>query len=94
MESIISFAGIIKGSEKSLPCPSGFLDEEAYCSLPARSNPTFSNKRRTVYAIFEAYCKLKKERRHHDVADRTHAILKTLLGGAPLKGQKVDFLYV
>jgi hypothetical protein len=47
-----------------------------------------------VYAIFEAYCKLKKERRHHDVADRTHAILKTLLGGAPLKGQKVDFLYI
>ncbi|KAF8141982.1 hypothetical protein EV363DRAFT_1291905 [Boletus edulis] len=37
---------------------------------------------------------LKKERGHHDVADRTHAILKTLLGGTPLKGQKVDFLLI
>ncbi|KAF8554534.1 hypothetical protein OG21DRAFT_1462307 [Imleria badia] len=88
------FMGIIKGSEKSLSCPDGFLDEDAYCSLPARSNPTFANQRRTLYAIFEAYCKLKKERRHHDVADRTHAILKTLLGGTPLKGKKVDYLYI
>ncbi|KAI9462690.1 hypothetical protein HD554DRAFT_2175805 [Boletus coccyginus] len=88
------FMGIIKGSEKSLSYPDGFLDEETYCSLAARSNPTFANQRRTLYAIFEAYCKLKKERRHHDVADRTHAILKTLLGGTPLRGQKVDYLYV
>ncbi|KAI9566690.1 hypothetical protein HD554DRAFT_2315329 [Boletus coccyginus] len=86
--------GIIKGSEKSLSYPDGCLDEEAYCSLPARSNPTFANQRRTLYAIFKAYSKLKKERRHHDVADRTHAILKTLMGGIPLRGQKVDFLYV
>ena len=94
VELVNSFVGIIKGSENALPCPGGFLDEEAYCSLPARSNPTFANQRQTVYAIFEAYCKLKKERRHHDVADRTHAILKTLLRGAPLKGEKVDYLYV
>ena len=94
MELVNSFAGIIKGSEKSLPCPGGFLDKEAYCSLPARSNPMFANKRRIVYAIFEAYRKLKKEHHHHDIADRTYAILKTLLGGAPLKGQKVDYLYV
>ncbi|KAF8139769.1 hypothetical protein EV363DRAFT_1310578 [Boletus edulis] len=79
---------------KSLSCSGGVLDEEAYRNLPARSNPTFANQRPTVYATFEAYCRLKKERRHHDVADRTHAILKTLLGGAPLKGQKVDFLYI
>lgn len=89
-----SLVGIIKGSEKSLSCPDGFLDEEAYYNLPARSNPTFANQRRTVYAIFEAYCKLKKERRHHDVADRTHAILRTLLGGIPLRGQKIHYLYV
>ncbi|KAF8139771.1 hypothetical protein EV363DRAFT_1497668, partial [Boletus edulis] len=86
--------GIIKGSEKSLSCPGGFLHEEAYCNLSSRSNPAFANQRTTVYAIFKAYCKLKKERRHHDVADRTHAILKTLLGGGPLKGQRVDFLYI
>ncbi|KIJ60090.1 hypothetical protein HYDPIDRAFT_99369 [Hydnomerulius pinastri MD-312] len=86
--------GIIKGSEKSLLCPDGFLDENTYCSLPPRSNPTFANNRKTVYAIFEAYCKLKRERRHHDVADRTHAVLKTLLAGTPLKGQRIDYLYV
>jgi len=94
LELLNSLVGIIKGSEKSLLYPDGFLDEEAYCNLPARSNPTFANQRRTLYAIFEAYCKLKKERRHHDIADRTHAILKTLLGGTPLRGQKVDYLYV
>ncbi|KIJ60080.1 hypothetical protein HYDPIDRAFT_117540 [Hydnomerulius pinastri MD-312] len=86
--------GIIKGSEQSLSCPNGFLDENTYCSLPPRSNPIFANNRRTVYAIFEAYCKLKRERRHHDVADRTHAVLKTLLAGTPLKGQRIDYLYV
>ncbi|KAF8837940.1 hypothetical protein BDN67DRAFT_908328 [Paxillus ammoniavirescens] len=88
------FMGIIKGSETSLACPDGFLDEETYCSLPPRSNPTFANQRQTIYALFEAYRKLKMERRHHDVADRTHAILKILLGGAPFKGQKVHYLYV
>ena len=51
------------------------------------------NQRQTLYALFEAYCKLKKERRHHDVADRTHAILRTLLAGTPLKGKRVDYLY-
>ncbi|KAG8220598.1 hypothetical protein J3R82DRAFT_2824 [Butyriboletus roseoflavus] len=86
--------GIIKGCEKSLSSPNGFLDEEAYCGLPARSNPTFANQRQTLYAIFEVYCKLKKERHHHDVADRTHAVLRALLGGTPLGGQRVDFLYI
>ncbi|KAG6332615.1 hypothetical protein ID866_6474 [Astraeus odoratus] len=86
--------GIIKGSEKSLPLPDGALDKSTYCDLPPRSNPTFANQRGTVYAIFEAYSKLKRRRRHHDVADRTHAILKTLLGGTPLKGRQVDYLYV
>ncbi|KAF9224470.1 hypothetical protein BS17DRAFT_766503 [Gyrodon lividus] len=47
-----------------------------------------------VFSEFMAYCKLKKNRRQYDVADRTHAILKTLLGGTPLRGQQVDYLYV
>ncbi|KIJ21330.1 hypothetical protein PAXINDRAFT_164864 [Paxillus involutus ATCC 200175] len=88
------FMGIIKGSETSLACPGGFLDEETYCSLPLRSNPTSANQRQKIYALFKAYRKLKVKRRHHDVADRTHAILKILLGGAPFEGQKVDYLYV
>ncbi|KAI6137063.1 hypothetical protein F5141DRAFT_66140 [Pisolithus sp. B1] len=86
--------GIIKGSEKSLEFDDGTLDKAAYCGLPSRSNPTFSGQRETVYAIFEAYSKLKRQRQHHDVADRSHAILKTLLGGKSLKGRQVDFLYV
>ncbi|KAF9242380.1 hypothetical protein BU15DRAFT_43965 [Melanogaster broomeanus] len=86
--------GIIKGSEKSLTCPERFLEEKMYCSLPPRSHPTFANQRQIIFTLFEAYCKLKRQRRHHDVADRTHAILKALLGGAPLKGQRVDYLYV
>ncbi|KAF9231324.1 hypothetical protein BU15DRAFT_82545 [Melanogaster broomeanus] len=86
------FMGIIKGSERSLSCYSGFLDEETYCSLPSRSNPTFVTQRKTIYALFEAYCKLKMQRRQHDVADRTHAILNTLLGETSLKGQQIDYL--
>ena len=94
LESLNSLTGVIKGSERSLSYPDGFLDEEAYYSLPARSNPMFANQRRALYTIFKAYCKLKNERRQHDVVDRTHAILKTLLKGTPLMGQKVDYLYV
>ncbi|KAF9219473.1 hypothetical protein BS17DRAFT_760990 [Gyrodon lividus] len=86
--------GVIKGSERSLACPNGYLDEETYCSLPPRSNPTFANQRKIIYAIFEAYCKFKRNQRHHDAADRTHVILKMLLGGTPLRGQQVDYLYV
>ncbi|KAF9230368.1 hypothetical protein BU15DRAFT_69253, partial [Melanogaster broomeanus] len=52
--------GVIKGSERSFSCPSGFLDEKTYCSLPSRSNPTFATQRKTIYALFEAYCKLQK----------------------------------
>ncbi|KIJ60100.1 hypothetical protein HYDPIDRAFT_32524 [Hydnomerulius pinastri MD-312] len=86
--------GTIKGSEKSLSCPDGFLDKNTYCNLSSCSNPTFAKNRQTVYASFEAYHKLKRERRHYDVADQTHAVLKTLLAGTPLKGQRVDYLYV
>ncbi|KAI5997877.1 hypothetical protein F5J12DRAFT_895738 [Pisolithus orientalis] len=86
--------GIIKGSEKSLGFDDGILDKKTYCGLPSRSNPTFSGQRELVYAVFEAYSKLKRQRQHHDVADRTHAVLKTLLGATSLKGRQVDYLYV
>ncbi|KAI6022561.1 hypothetical protein EDC04DRAFT_334245 [Pisolithus marmoratus] len=86
--------GIIKGSEKSLVFDDGALDKSTYCALSSRSNPTFSGQRELVYALFEAYSKLKRQRQHHDVADRTHAILKTLQSGTSFKGRQVDFLYV
>ncbi|KAI6166607.1 P-loop containing nucleoside triphosphate hydrolase protein [Pisolithus thermaeus] len=86
--------GLIKGSEKSLEFRNGALDKATYSNLSSRSNPAFSGERNVVYRIYEAYSKLKRQRQHHDVADRTHGILKALLGGTPLKGPQVDFLYV
>ncbi|KAI6022543.1 hypothetical protein BKA83DRAFT_1216703 [Pisolithus microcarpus] len=86
--------GIIKGSERSLEFDDGTLDQNTYCDLSSRTNPTFSDQRESVYALFEAYSKLKCQNQHHDIADRTHAVLKALLSGTPLKGPQVDFLYV
>ena len=86
--------GIIKGSEKSLACPGGFLDETTYCGLSSRTHPAFAIQRERLYALFEVYGKLKRKRGHHDGADRTHAILKALSSGTPLKGSRVEYLYV
>ncbi|KAG2139121.1 uncharacterized protein EDB93DRAFT_708493 [Suillus bovinus] len=85
------FMGIIKGSEHALACPEGILDRPNYLRLPHRSNPNFANQRGMLYDIFEYYTKLKRQRRHHDVADRTHAILKVL---PKFPGQQIDYLYV
>lgn len=51
--------GIIKGSEKSLEFPNHALDRATY------ENLTNGN-----YSLFEAYQKLKRERRERDLADR------------------------
>ncbi|KAG1719550.1 hypothetical protein EDB19DRAFT_1860748 [Suillus lakei] len=85
--------GIIKGSEQALGFPDGFLDRPSYLCLSCRSNPIFANQRDTLYDIFEIYRKFKKQKRHFDVADRTHAILKVLQNQKFL-GQQVDYLYV
>ncbi|KAG1800254.1 P-loop containing nucleoside triphosphate hydrolase protein [Suillus plorans] len=87
------FMGVVKGSGHALNCPEGVLDRPNYLGLPHRSNPNFASQRKILYDIFEHYTKIKRQRRHHDVADRTHAILKVLQGrGFP--GQQVDYLYV
>jgi tetratricopeptide (TPR) repeat protein len=85
--------GIIKGSEHALTCPEGILDRPNYLCLPHRSNPNFANQRGILYDIFETYSKIKRQRRHHDVADRTHAILK-VLRNQRVPGQQIDYLYV
>ncbi|KAG1889225.1 hypothetical protein F4604DRAFT_1612723 [Suillus subluteus] len=87
------FMGIVKGSEHALTCPEGVLDRSNYLCLPHRSNPNFANQRGILYDIFEIYTKIKRQRRHHDVADRTHAILK-VLRSQKIPGQKVDYMYV
>ncbi|KAG2085197.1 uncharacterized protein F5147DRAFT_794237 [Suillus discolor] len=87
------FMGIVKGSEHALTCPEGVLDRPNYLRLPHRSNPNFANQRGILYDIFEHYTKIKRQRRHHDVADRTHAILK-VLRSKEFPGQQIDYLYV
>ncbi|KAG1799293.1 uncharacterized protein HD556DRAFT_1287696 [Suillus plorans] len=87
------FMGIIKGSEHALTCPEGILDRPAYLLLSHRSNPNFANQREILYDMFEYYTKMKRQRRHHDVADRTHAILK-VFRSKKFPGQQIDYLYV
>ncbi|KAG1851820.1 hypothetical protein C8R48DRAFT_361252 [Suillus tomentosus] len=87
------FMGIIKGSEHALTCPEGILDRPTYILLPHRSNPNFANQREILYDMFEYYTKMKRQRRHHDVADRTHAILK-VFQSKKFPGQQIDYLYV
>ena len=86
--------GVIKGSEESLACPGRFLDEATYRCLSGRTNPTFSDQRERLYALFKAYCRLKEKNGHQDGADRTHTILRALLSGDPLKWSTIDYLYV
>ncbi|KAH9009229.1 hypothetical protein EDB84DRAFT_1584162 [Lactarius hengduanensis] len=74
--------GIIKGSEKSLESPNHAVNREAYESLTNRN-----------YALFEAYQRLKRERRQRDLADRTHDLLDGMKENS-LKGVLVDFVYV
>ncbi|KAH7911824.1 hypothetical protein BJ138DRAFT_1005801 [Hygrophoropsis aurantiaca] len=88
------FIGIIKGSEQTLGCDQGFLDPLAYGKLSHRTRSTFATQRDTIYSIFGLYCKLKRQNRQQDIADRTHSILKSLLGKNTFPGQKIDYLYV
>ncbi|KAG2048320.1 hypothetical protein BDR06DRAFT_920603 [Suillus hirtellus] len=88
------FMGIIKGSEHALTCPEGVLDRPTYLLLPHRSNPNFANQRGILYDMFEHYTKIKRQRRHHDVADRTHAILHVFQSKKKFPVQQIDYLYV
>lgn len=87
------FMGIVKGSEHALTCPEGVLNRASYLCLPHRSNPNFANQRGILYDIFEIYTKVKRQRRHYDVADRTHAILK-VLRSQRFPGKQIDYLYI
>ncbi|THH32624.1 hypothetical protein EUX98_g1581 [Antrodiella citrinella] len=87
------FMGVLKGSEQTLHSETGYLTQQEYEALSHRSHGTFSNQRDMIYAIFQAYQQRKALLRHYDAADRTHAIVTTLLNcGIP--GRSVDFIYV
>ncbi|KAG2048327.1 hypothetical protein BDR06DRAFT_976091 [Suillus hirtellus] len=62
--------GIVQGSEHGLTCPEGVLDRPNYTRLSHCSYPNFANQRGILYDIFEYYTKIKRQRRHHDAADR------------------------
>jgi hypothetical protein len=64
------FMGVIKGSEKSISFPQGFLDRQTYIGLSHRSQATFYDRREQIYSLFEIYTEMKKKRRERDVADR------------------------
>ena len=98
--------GVIKGSEMALKCPGGFLDEQSYTDLSARAYPIFADQRKILYNAFDSYCKLKRGHDMADrfvsislevlvgliPVGRTYAILKALLSGVLLRGQRVDYM--
>jgi hypothetical protein len=86
------FMGVIKGSEMTLDSDTHFLDSEAYLNLSARTQATFASRRKEIYLLFEAYLKMKRDRREYDAADRTHGILHSMAQDG-MKGQKIDFLF-
>ncbi|KAI0061021.1 P-loop containing nucleoside triphosphate hydrolase protein [Artomyces pyxidatus] len=86
------FMGVIKGSEQTLSSEEPYLDYKTYLDLSTRAQSTFASKRLEIYNLFQAYLKMKRERRDYDAADRTHAILRELRHG--VQGKKLDFLYV
>ncbi|KAH9992492.1 hypothetical protein BJV74DRAFT_397873 [Russula compacta] len=87
------FMGVIEGSEATLNSDNHFLDYDTYSNLSTRTQATFASKRKEIYALFEIYLKMKRERGEYDAADRTHAILRSVMQDG-MKGQKIDFLYV
>ncbi|KAF8261744.1 hypothetical protein EI94DRAFT_1809815 [Lactarius quietus] len=87
------FMGVIKGSEMTLDSENHFLDHETYLNLSSRTQATFASRRKEIYILFETYLKMKRDRREYDAADRTHAILRSMVQDG-MKGQKIDFLYV
>ncbi|KAG9025217.1 hypothetical protein FRB95_010398 [Tulasnella sp. JGI-2019a] len=85
------FMGVIKGSEQTLSCRTGYLDRETYEGLSSRSYPTFAGHRARIYTLFEAYRKLKPPQML-DAPERTHSLIKKL-ETSDFKPQ-LDFLYV
>jgi hypothetical protein len=62
--------GVLKGSEKTLEHLEGHLDQTSYLGLSSRTNSTFASQRTTVWPLFMAYMKHKRDLGHVDSADR------------------------
>ncbi|KAI1785417.1 hypothetical protein LXA43DRAFT_899902 [Ganoderma leucocontextum] len=84
--------GVIQGSEETIDTPRGYLTRESYLELSTRSQPTFASMRGRIYDVFERYLLLKRRRREHDDAERTHRLL-AVMATHRLPGHPVQFLY-
>ncbi|KZT08927.1 uncharacterized protein LAESUDRAFT_811030 [Laetiporus sulphureus 93-53] len=81
--------GVIEGSEGTLHSRNAFLDEKTYTDISRRAARTFSDQRKTIYDIFVAYLKRKRERGEQDPANRFGGHLRQ--HGLP--GVKLDYIY-
>ena len=82
-DSDVPSPGVIKGSEMTLDSETHFLDYETYLNLSARTQATFSSRRKEIYALFETYLKMKRDRREYDAADRL-VLMPSRLGSESL----------
>ena len=69
MHVLISI-GVIEGSEEALHYETCYVDAKAYGELSHRRHHVFSTNREKLYALFQAYMKVKKTRGEFDTADR------------------------
>ncbi|KAI0089802.1 hypothetical protein BDY19DRAFT_992766 [Irpex rosettiformis] len=88
------FIGVIEGSEGSLSSPSGYISREEYVNMSRPSAITQAQDRHRVYDLFEKYKRLKAMSYQHDIANRTHAILRGLVNAPSSLRGTVDFLFV
>ena len=66
--------GVIKGSEKTIGTQHSCLDRDTYLSEDSRGishRGMFSHAKETVYDLFIAYTKIKREYQEYDAADRS-----------------------
>ena len=61
--------GVIKGSERAIGTQQRCLDQETY--LSSNRKGVFSHTKDTVYELFTAYAKFKRERQEYDASDRS-----------------------
>ena len=69
------------------------LSREDYVGGGAPGHMAFKDQRDTLYDLFEVYTKYKRQAGHHDLADRTHKLIRALRENG-LTGKRVDYLCV
>ena len=64
--------GVIKGSEAAIGKEGGYLDKDTYLSSGGRSGRgILPQTKEAIYALFNAYTKIKQEYLEYDAADRS-----------------------